>query len=334
MREKRKRITHEGELDINGLKIPCFVLDDGTRVLSGRGMQEALRIRDKPEDNKKRGGYILPTFFDSSAFKPLINNKLELAKSSPIICYKGNLKIHGYEATILADLCDLVLEARKQGAKFTKRQKIVADQCEVLMRAFAKVGIIALVDEATGYQYERERDELQKILKAYINDELLPWQKRFPDVYYKELFRLNGWDFTVTGIKKRPGVIGKWTNTLIYEQLPPGVLNKLKEITPKSQSGNYSARFHQSLTVDVGEPQLSAQLNQVLALFYLSDSMENMWHQFEKLKLRRGGQLEIPFEFDDKGHTKENSQAKQTLSSFNQNLKKLMNVPPPQKNEK
>mgnify|MGYP003561277120 CR=1 FL=1 len=52
------------------------------------------------------------------------------------------------------------------------------------MRAFARVGITALVDEATGYQYERENDELQKILKAYISEELLPWQKRFPDIFY------------------------------------------------------------------------------------------------------------------------------------------------------
>ena len=70
------------------------------------------------------------------------------------------------------------------------------------MRAFARVGITALVDEATGYQYEREHDELQKILKAYISEELLPWQKRFPDIFYKELFRLNGWNYTVNGIKK------------------------------------------------------------------------------------------------------------------------------------
>lgn len=70
------------------------------------------------------------------------------------------------------------------------------------MRVFARVGITALVDEATGYQYDREKNELQKILKAYIAEDLLPWQKRFPDIYYKELFRLNGWDFTVNGIKK------------------------------------------------------------------------------------------------------------------------------------
>ncbi|MDO4714018.1 MAG: P63C domain-containing protein [bacterium] len=96
----------------------------------------------------------------------------------------------------MADICDAFLEARKH-IHLSPRQQIIADQCEILIRAFARVGIVALVDEATGYQYDREKDALQKILKEYISEELLPRQKRFPDVFYKELFRLNGWDFTV-----------------------------------------------------------------------------------------------------------------------------------------
>lgn len=88
------------------------------------------------------------------------------------------------------DICDAFLEARKH-INLSPRQAIIAEQCEILMRSFAKIGIIALVDEATGYQYDRERDELQKILRSYISEELLPWQKRFPDIFYTELFRLN-----------------------------------------------------------------------------------------------------------------------------------------------
>ena len=167
------------------------------------------------------------------------------------------------------------------------------------------MGIIALVDEATGYQYDRERDELQKILRAYISEELLPWQKRFPDVFYRELFRLNGWDFTIKDIRKRPGIIGKWTNKIIYEQLPTGVLDELKNKTPKSEGGNYIARFHQSLTTDVGEPNLEKQINKVITLFQVSDNMAQFWSNFQKMIDRQSGQLQIPFEFDDEGHTKE-----------------------------
>src|SRR5690606_3388984 len=184
-------------------------------------------------------------------------------------------------------------------------QRLYADHAEIVIRAVAKVGIIALVDEVTGYQYQREKDELQKILGAYISEELLPWQKTFPDIFYKELFRLNGWDFTVNGIKRRPGVIGTWTNKLVYEQLPDGVLHELKSKTPKSQSGKYTARFFQSLTPDTGNPHLTSQIQQIVTLFQLSDNMKHMWSQFTKLKLRQSGQLEIPFGFNDEGHTVE-----------------------------
>jgi len=54
-----------------------------------------------------------------------------------------------------------------------KRQEIIAEQCEILIRALAKVSIIALVDEATGYQRVRGEFELQKMLKAYISEETL-----------------------------------------------------------------------------------------------------------------------------------------------------------------
>jgi hypothetical protein len=37
-----------------------------------------------------------------------------------------------------------------------------------LLRGFARVGIIALVDEATGFQRDRTKDALSKILEAYI----------------------------------------------------------------------------------------------------------------------------------------------------------------------
>jgi len=116
---------------------------------------------------------------------------------------------------------------------------------------------------------------------------------------------LNGWDFTVNGIKKRPGVIGKWTNSIIYEELPNGVLDKLKEVTPKSELGNRTERYHQYLTLDVGEPNLEKQINKVITLFQVSDNMKQFWDNFKKMKMRQIGQMELPFDFDENGHTKD-----------------------------
>ena len=293
--ENKHNISHEGILNLGGISIPCYVLQDGTRVLSGRGMQEALKMVDESEDGKQTAGTRLNRYLSQKSLNPFIYKGKEPDHFNPIICYKGTQKINGYEATILADICEAFLEARNF-IELSTRQRVIADQCEILIRGFARVGITALVDEATGYQYERERDALQSILKAYINEELLKWQKLFPDIFYYEIFRLNNWDYTVKGIQKRPGVIGKWTNELIYKQLPKGVLEELKNRTPKSSEGNYTARFFQSLTPDIGHPALTAQIYKVIGLMNISKNWNEFKSNFNKMVNRNNGQTEIDFD--------------------------------------
>lgn len=299
-------IKYDGELNLNGLKISCYVLQDGRRILSTSGMQKALAIVN---DEKERSSGRLAEILSSKHVSYCISNENLSAKISPILCYRGAQRIAGYEASVLPEICEIMLKVRDYAVtnniELGSRQKAVIAQSDIIIRALARVGIIALVDEATGYQYDREKDELQKILKAYISEELLPWQKRFPDVFYKELFRLNGWDFTVNGIKKRPGIIGKWTNMFIYEELPNGVLDELKKKTPKSESGNRTSRYHQLLTLDIGEPNLEKQINKVITLFQVSDNMKQFCDNFKKMKMRQIGQMELPFEFDENGYTKD-----------------------------
>lgn len=319
-------ISHEGILDLNGLEIPCFVLKDGTRLLSTAGMQKCLGIGENGPNQRSSGR--LNEILSSKVVKPYLVDSSNPAKYEPISCYKGNQKISGYPASLLPDICDAILKAKDSGVGLGKRQKTVARQAEIIIRSLAKVGIIALVDEATGYQYDRERDELQKILRAYIAEELLAWQKKFPDVFYKEIFRLNGWDYTVSDIKKRPSVIGTWTNKLIYEKLPKGVLKELKDKTPRSDAGNYTARLHQSLTEDIGSPHLQAQINSVIPLMQISDTWQQFIQNFNKMISRRDGQLEMKFEdLEYKGEPKTVEDTK-----FNKTLEAIMKVPKPDKN--
>ncbi|MBS1777710.1 MAG: P63C domain-containing protein [Bacteroidetes bacterium] len=332
------KATHSGEINIDGFKFKCYNLETGERVLSREGLLRALGRTGKPkykEELSTEGDnqvFTTPLFLSAKNLKPFISNSLLASSQTIVFETNGGQKLYGYNADILPSVCYVFLDAAKQNV-LTTNQKAIAERCELLVRGFATVGIIALIDEATGYQYNRERDELQKILKAYISEELLPWQKKFPDIFYKELFRLNGWDFTVNGIKKRPGVIGTWTNKLVYEQLPQGVLKELKTVTPKSEAGNYTARFFQSLTPDTGNPHLTAQIQQIITLFQLSDTMEHMWAQFAKLKQRQMGQIEIPFQFDEKGHTKEPAQKLENLSDFNIKLSKALDYNPKDKKE-
>lgn len=287
----KNKITHEGEIKLGDFSIACYVLEDGRRVLSGRTMQSALKMVDEPADGSRASGGTLDRILKQKSLEPFIYKDREGVHFEPIDCYKGNTKINGFEATILVDICDAFLEAR-QNINLSSRQQIIADQCEVLVRAFAKVGLIALIDEATGYQYTREKDELQRLIEVYVVEELRPWQKTFPDSYYREIFRLRGWDFTVSGIKKRPGVIGTWTNKLIYAELPEGVLDEIKRLTPKSDSGKYVAKFFQSLSDDIGNPHLKNQLTSVIVLMQSSDNWEEFITRFNKVRDRKKGNQE------------------------------------------
>lgn len=298
--EKALQAKYEGTLNLGNAQLDVAVLENGQRIVKQAAVFKAL---DRPARGNSRVIGI-PTFMDAKNLQRYVNEEvIHVIKKVDYLDIKGSQQ-QGFDCLILPTVCDLYLKAREDNI-LLPTQIDTAQKAEILMRSLAKVGIVALVDEATGYQYDREHDELQKILKAYISEELLPWQKRFPDVFYKELFRLNGWNYTVNGIKNRPGVIGKWTNTIIYEELPKGVLEELKNKTPKSASGNRTERYHQYLTEDIGEPNLEKQINKAITLFQVSDNMKQFWQNFYKMKDRQMGQMEIPFEFDEKGHTKE-----------------------------
>lgn len=293
---KLPKATHEGEINIGEIKIKCYNLDTGERALSRIGFLKAIGRTGKAKGGRKYDEeFKTPVFLSAKNIKPFITSELlENSKPMPFIDLSGKESI-GYKAELLPSVCYVFIDAYEQGV-LSKTQSHIYEKAKILVRGFAKIGIIALVDEATGYQYDRERQELQKILKAYISEELLKWQKTFPDTYYIEIFRLNGWDYTVSNIKKRPGVIGIWTNKVIYEQLPRGILEELKKKTPKSITGHYTARFFQSLTIDTGHPHLNAQLNQVIAIMRISDNWKQFIQQFNKLINRKSGQLELRFE--------------------------------------
>ena len=105
----------------------------------------------------------------------------------------------------------------------------IAERCEHLISAWSLAGIIAAVDEATGYQYIRAKDAIEKIIDKWLVKELQPWKRYFPSDYYRRIFELNSWDFDPQ-TTKRPGVVGKWTNNLIYDRLGPGLREQIARI--------------------------------------------------------------------------------------------------------
>lgn len=282
------KISHKGELKLGEISIPCYVLENGKRVLSSAGLRDSLRLVD--ESSESVSGTRLKRLFANKGLSPYISDKLSSGHFEPLICVDGGKKINGYEADVLSDICDSILEARRNGAIDTPRMRIVADQCEILMRGFARVGIIALIDEATGYERDREKNALAKILEAFVAKELQPWLKTFPDEFYRQIFRIYNLDYPPKQAHFRPGFIGKLTNDVVYERLAPELLPELKKEATKLQK---KARLHQFLTSDVGHPKLREHIASLVTLLKLSTSPEDFKQKVDLIHPKVGNTYEM-----------------------------------------
>jgi hypothetical protein len=189
---------------------------------------------------------------------------------------------YGYPAAFLIDFCEAVLKAQEAGA-LRSSQRRLAERCMVIVRASARVGIIALVDEATGFQEGRERRALNRILELYVSKELLSWSKRFPDDFYEHLFRLQGWTLKSN---KRPRMVGKLTAELVYEKLPPGVLDHLRRVNPVKKDGRRAYAHHQWLTKQTGHPHLDRRITVVTGLMQAADTWEEFVRMLERSQRR------------------------------------------------
>ena len=205
-------------LVIGDIQIPCYVLEDETRVLSQRGFLSALSMS---RASVRDGGDRMALFVGQNAFAAHVTSTTLAETAQPILFAPphGGRTAYGYPATLLTDICDVVLAARAAG-DLQPQQLHIAERCEILIRGLARVGIIALVDEATGYQRVREERALAAILEKFLDRELQPWSRTFDFTFYEQIFRLRGWG-SAEGVK-RPQVIGHYTNDIVYERIAPG----------------------------------------------------------------------------------------------------------------
>ena len=253
----------------------CSVLEGGRRMLTQSAFFEALgrpqrgnlaRGKKSLEIQAQEGCQIItPPFLDAENLKPFISAELR-ARHSPVkfITLKGREAL-GYDATLLPLVCEVYLKAREAGV-LTGKQLPVAQSCEVAVRTLAKIGIIALVDEATGYQYDRARNALQALLKTYIGEGLLKRCSYFPQEFWQGAYRLCGWEYK-DGIPLKPHLLGTFINRTLYSKLPPEVHIEIKRLNPiKGATKRRKYRQWQLLTTTTGIPHLDK-------LLYLATAM-------------------------------------------------------------
>ena len=276
------KALHDGEIKFGEISISCAVLDNVQRVLVQRSMANALGIRGSGAHwQRKRKGkkdIILPEYVSAQYLKPFIDDETytKLLQKVTYINKKGE-EAEALPAENLPEICDVWIKADQSG-DLSGNAKNVSGIAYIIMKGLATVGIVALVDEATGYQDARAKDALAKILEQYLAKELQKWVRTFPNEYYKEMFRLRGWPYNEKSTKRAP-IVGKLTNNIVYDRLAPSIRTELETLNPKMPSGQRKHKHFQYLNGEYGHPKLREHLASVTTLMKVSPN----WRKFMEM---------------------------------------------------
>lgn len=288
-RWKMPRALRSAPLRIADFEIECAVLDDATntRVISETRFMAAMGMyRSGALSNRRSaegGSARTPLFLAYKNLKPFIDKHLTPEHFRPIhyVTPEGSMATSGISAEALPRICKVWIDAAR-GGHLGKRQREIAVKAEALYDGFAYTGLVALIDEATGFQHERGERALAEILEKFVQKELRPWVSTFPSDYYREMFRLRGWTFPNLPAEqqRRPMLVGKITNDIVYARLGPAIRDTLHKLTPRDEKGRLKNKLFQRLTNDVGHPKLREHLAKVVTVMQLSPTwpafMENM----------------------------------------------------------
>lgn len=264
---------HKGTMTLGDVPVDVYVLDTEDRVISMRGAVKALTGKDAGN---------LGEYLSVSGLKGFVNKDLVLVETREFFIPGTQFRGVGITAEQFEAILTGYVQAFGAGKLTTERQKDIATTCAVLSTSFLKAGITALIDEATGYQYERAADALQVKIQAYIAEELRAWEKTFPDELWEQFGRLTNWK---DSLHSRPKWWGHLVNELIYEALDPDIADYLKKNKPKPFHGQ---NYHQWLSEDVG---LKALIPHIYKVIGMAEGCSDMRELRDKVAHRYGRKL-------------------------------------------
>jgi len=264
-----------GPLPIGDIEIECYVLEDGTPILNKGKMMAAIGRQWKGSSRSDR-----PNFVGALNLQPFIKAELDKALKGIDFYYGGRL-ISGYHADILPMVCDVYLEARTAGV-LTPNQLPIAQTCEILVRAFSRVGIRALIYEALGFEKYKHPEAFKMLIESYLSEEIRKWAKEFPDELFYQMDRIYGNEKTTS--RNRPLYYAKFIRKYIYEPIENGlVLKALDEKVPKNTKGLKTKRLHSAASENVGLPAIRSQIWQVVGVLKTSPSKRGFENNYARL---------------------------------------------------
>ena len=252
----------DGLLKIGDVDLEVYVLGDRRRVISKKAMAKALNL-------KSEGGNAFMRTMTRKGIKTLLHDNL-LAKIESPISFEGmrGESCDGFEAETLIEICDLLIEARNQDL-LSPSQQFLARQSEFIIRSAAKIGIIALVDEATGYK-DKTKDEYKRLFEKFLRQEFRQWEQEFPDKFFAMIYRLYGLKRQKPDSTKHPQFFGHFIRKFVYFPLANSNGAILEELEKKNpvvySSGGRRRKFFQYLADEIGMDSFRQHLWQVVGI--------------------------------------------------------------------
>ena len=276
---------YPGVLNLAGVEIPVYVLSDGQRVISRIAATKVLT------DSKTRQAD-LESYLRVESLKPFLHIDSVRARMVTFRLKEVEMlkqEVMGLPSDLFIEICQAYVSAlnasadAESGVSLTDRQKEIAVKAGMFLGACAKVGLDALIDEATGYQYLRPEDALAIKLKLYLEEEMRKWEKTFPDELWVQFGRLTNWKGAV---HQRPKYWGKLVMELIYEYLDPDVAQWLRDNAPKP-IGKLS--YHRWMTEQYGLKKLIEHIWKVIGVASTCERMDELQHKMEQLYGKKPG---------------------------------------------
>jgi hypothetical protein len=264
------RASHQGILPIGDVEIEVYRLADGRRLIAKSAMAKALNL-------KSEGGNAFLRTVTRKGVRSAISDALWQTIENPIVFnYLGADSADGqpptadgYEATTLIEVCDALIQARNDDL-LAPSQAFLAVQAEIIVRSAAKLGIIALVDAATGYIEDVKKDEYLRLWKEFVSSEFRQWESEFPHQFADMIYKIYGLKRKDPKSFKHPQFFGWFTKKYIYHPLANSkgaILDLLDEANPVVYAGGRRKyRLHQFLTEEIGLPALRQHLWQTIGI--------------------------------------------------------------------
>lgn len=274
--ETRPHSLFRGILEIGNVEMECHVLSNGMRVLTQR---EVVRVLSGGRDSGNLQRYL--------SRNPRTAQGFDMGPTVVFDVRGENLtkSAHGFDATKLVEICERYLEAR-EAEELKPSQLKIAKQAEIVMRACAKVGIIALIDEATGYDKVKKQREYQLKFQAFIADDLQEWARMFPEEFWLELARLEGVRYSPRG---RPLRWGKYVMAFVYDAIDKDIGNELRKKNPNPRF----LRNHHQWLKRFGREKVHDQITRVVTVMKLCDDMDEFRRKFDRLFKKNDRQMSL-----------------------------------------